>query len=85
MKLVSYEFCKNYFTGFVEDGDYYRAFVLYDDDRFEFKRGYLKDFFKGSEHFADVIGKFNPYSFFLKYPFELSELTFSQLLKLHEG
>jgi hypothetical protein len=46
---------------------------------------YLKSEFRDYEHFVGVMGKFDPYTLFLKNPMEVDELTREVAQKLAEN
>ena len=81
MKLISLERIKGGFSGFIEDGPCYFSFTALKGEDVELEREYQKARYWDYETFAAVMGKFNPYIFFLKEPVEIEALTFESLQK----
>ena len=85
MKVISltYNETQSSFSGYFADDfvDYFR-FQVDDDDvlsrlvEFDFE-------IRSYEHFAGVMGKFNPWARFLRDPIEILELTFDELQRAH--
>ena len=84
MKLLSIERAGNTFIGYVEDGHDYKSFEVHEDGTVVFDQAFPKKRFKNYEHFAGVIGKFDPYAFFFEKPIEIERLDYSELSKLKE-
>ena len=71
------------FVGYTEDGDAYQSFHLA-DDKWDTTYTYPKKDYPNYEHFAAVIGKFDPYSRFLREPIPLLARTEGALLAAME-
>lgn len=84
MKLLSIEKAENTFIGYVEDGPDYKSFTVREDGVVIFDQTFPKKRFKNYEHFAGVMGKFDPYAFFFEKPIEIERLDYSELSKLKE-
>ena len=83
MKLLSFEKCSdNKFIGYIEGGQHYKAFVLTCENALSYDQTFPKNNYKNYEHFAGVMGKFDPYAVFLREPIEIERPSFDKLLNL---
>jgi len=78
LKILSIEDCGGTFTGYVEDGEVYRYFEV-SPQRVDLTSEYPKSEYGEYEHFAAIIGKFDPYAMFFKEPKEISNLGYKEL------
>lgn len=79
MRILAYEECRDCFTGVLETGEAYWAFLLTADNRLDLDHEYPKGRYRNLEHFQGVMGKFEPYVFFLTEPLEVDPLTYQAL------
>jgi|GEM_PF-2120592 hypothetical protein len=85
MKLLSIEKWDNEgYCGYVEDGSNYKRFCLLKGSDPTIGFMYQKKDYRDYEHFAGVIGKFDPESFFLAKPIPLEDLSIPALDKACE-
>lgn len=62
MKILALENCDNeYYIGFAEDENSYMKFSITKEDYLEYRHTWPKIEFRDYDHFAGVIGKFNPH------------------------
>jgi len=69
--------------GYLEEDDHYVKFILEPRKKIERIFAYSKDDYTGYEHFAGVMGKFDPHYFFFKKPVELERLKLNELHELY--
>lgn len=76
---LSYHNSDDFFSGYLErDGEYFE-FECSPDDQIHLKQIALSFPFRDYEHFAGVLGKFNPWSRLLADPIPIDDLTHSVL------
>lgn len=72
----------NHFTGYaLVDGHYYKFTVT--EGKTTMKSADLSFQVDDYQHYAAVMGKFKPYTFFLEQPFEVRELTFQAMQQIN--
>jgi hypothetical protein len=71
-------------SGYVDDGAGYAQFS-FEGGVLQWGLIYPKKRYKNYEHFVGVLGKFNPYTFFLTEPISISGLTFEEIQKAYES
>jgi hypothetical protein len=69
-------------AGYVDDGRNYRRFQLRPNNELSFGPDMPKSDYRGLEHFAGVIGKFNPYTFVLVESIAVERMEFNELAEL---
>jgi hypothetical protein len=84
MRILAYEECRDCFTGVLEAGEAYWTFQLTADDRLDLEHEYPKENYRDLEHFQGVMGKFEPYVFFLTEPLKVDPLTYEALKQAAE-
>jgi hypothetical protein len=85
MKIVSIsEWNDRLIMGYVDDGRSYKGFHL-TPDGVEYDKPMPKKQFKSLEHFAGVIGKFDPDAFVLDDPLVVGRMDFAELSELLRG
>jgi len=72
-------------AGYVDDGRSYKSFSLRPDDKVQFGVPMPKKNFTDLEHFAGVVGKFDPDAFVLDEPLAVGRMRFSELDALLSG
>jgi len=83
MKILSIETCSaKSIIGYVDDGQAFKSFELTPDSPPVFGPDFPKQDFRDLEHFAGVIGKFDPHAFILAMPIEIEELSFKEIRKI---
>jgi hypothetical protein len=85
MKILAFEDCGDCITGILETDDAYKSFTLWPSGKLTMEESYPKARYRDLEHFQGVMGKFEPYIFFLKEPVEIGIPTFNALKKLSVG
>ena len=61
------------------------AFAVGPDDRLDLEQTYPKERYRDLAHFQGVMGKFEPYIFFLRKPVEVEAVSFKALKELAQG
>ena len=82
VKLLSIEEAGPTFIVWVEQDDSYIYYHATHKGFIEKERHSVKEY-RGYEHFAGVVGKFNPYTVFLKNPIEIN-LSYKDLQKTYK-
>lgn len=83
MLLLSIETCnEEIVNGYLDDGENYRGFVIRPGKPIKYDGCFPKRDYRDLEHFAGVIGKFDPYAFILKDPIEIESPDFETLYRL---
>jgi len=72
------------FCGWVRTKDFYKKFHT-DEDNVEIDVFVPKCKYESYRHFAMIIGKFDPYCFFLKRPLRVDRLTVRVLKLIDKG
>lgn len=67
--------------GWIKDDRFYKRFSA-ENDKVNVDGIVPVKNYRNYKHFAGVIGKFNPYTFFLKHPIPIDELTGSELTRV---
>jgi hypothetical protein len=81
MKIIALERTpKDIFNGYVDDDDRYRSFSASPEEDVYIDTSYKKKDYKNYQHFVNVMGKFDPYTGFLRNPVDIVQLTYEQLL-----
>ena len=76
MKLIAIETAHDkYANGYVERDSEYIEFGIDADGQVAYGKGIPTTRYRDYEHFAGVIGKFDPYAVFLKKPVKIKKLT----------
>ena len=85
MKIISLDILNNNkgYEGFLDDGVDYVKFVFH--DKLKYIKRYPKKEYKDYAHFAAIIGKFDPYSFFFSKGFFVNSVSRSELDRVWEG
>ena len=73
MKIISLRSYRKGYTGIIEEDDKYVLFIFPKNVKLKRLQNYYKEDYPSYEHFAGVISKFAPPSFFLKNPFMLNQ------------
>jgi hypothetical protein len=81
MRIISYEQLGDSISLIVETDTEYRSLIISRDNQQNPDHSYPRSDFQSLEHFADVIGKFNPYTFILREPIEIDAITYNQVEK----
>ena len=84
VEVISIDESDGEFEGVAAFKNEYRVFVT-DGDEIRYINKYRKSDFNGLEDFAAVIGKFNPYRFFLKQPVPVDSITRKNIEEVWEG
>jgi hypothetical protein len=71
------------FKGWVDEGSFYQQFKM-DGSTLTMRATVPKDIYKDYEHFAAVMGKFNPYISFLKKPIKIDGLTLKEVKRAYK-
>ncbi len=80
MLIISAERINALIHGFIDAGDYYARFDSSPNGfNIDDENKILKSEYRDYEHFVGVMGKFNPYTFFLEHPIEVSSLDYETL------
>ncbi len=70
--------------GYMDDGsDSYKSFVIDKDDQVRILWEYPKEKYGGYTKFGEIIGKFDPDTFFLNQPVGMEELTYKGMNKIY--
>ena len=78
LRILSIEDCKGIFIGYVEDGEVFKRFEVSPQET-RFIAEYPKSEYGEYEHFAAILGKFDPYTRFFKEPKEVAKLDYQGL------
>lgn len=82
-KIVSVTDCNDeLISGYLDDGRSYKRFGLRPDGTVRYGVPMPKKGFKNLEHFAGVIGKFDPYAFVILKPIVVKRLDFQELSEI---
>ena len=81
MKIIHLEKGKDLIAYGIETGTEYQFFTIDRSNSIVPTNSYKKSDYRNYEHFAGVLGKFNPFTFILKEPFEVRQLDFETLQK----
>ena len=68
LKILAYEDCGDCIIGILETDEAYQCFTLWPSGRLTLEENYPKDRYRDLEHFQCIMGKFEPYHFFLNEP-----------------
>jgi hypothetical protein len=80
VKILSIETCtEDLINGYLDDGESYRDFSLRPGNVVKYGPAIPKRDFRDLEHFAGVIGKFDPYALVLEEPIEVEGLEFERV------
>lgn len=66
-------------TIWIEDGGYYKNLIVNNNNEIEILTKVATKKYKNYDHFAGVMGKFNPYTIFMKDPVTVTKLDFKEL------
>ncbi len=78
VRILSIEDCKGVFIGYIEDSKVYRRFEVTPQET-RFTAEYPKSEYGEYEHFAAILGKFDPHTRFFKEPKEVAKLDYQGL------
>lgn len=82
MKIMVIEEAGESIIGWANDKDDYKSFIATKGKRTRITKKYPKKDYKSKDHFRGVIGKFNPYSFFLKKEIKVDDLKYKTLKEI---
>jgi len=87
MKLLAFESCENAYRGYAEVDGKYVDFTLATGMPAQLGQGYSVPVteFRDYDHFVGVLGKFDPYLFFLAKPRELADLTYLAVERIDDA
>jgi hypothetical protein len=81
MLIISAQRGNGFIHGFIDAGDYYARFDSSPNGfNIDDENKILKSEYRDYEHFAAIMGKFDPYTFFLEHPIEISSLDYETLI-----
>jgi hypothetical protein len=83
LRIVSAVLCTDgHIIGYVELEKEYKWFKIGPNDTLTYRTTYEKDEYRNYEHFAGVIGKFDPYQPFLENPVTVERMEYDAVLKI---
>lgn len=85
MKILSIEkLTIGSITGFVEALNSYKRYTVTPEGDILYEDNYRIADYRSYEHFCGVIGKFDPYVFFLKVAQSVDQLNHKELVRLYD-
>ena len=84
IEILAYEDCGDRITGILETDDAYWGFTLWPSGKLSMEESYPKDRYRDLEYYQCVMGKFEPYTFFLKEPVEFGSFL-AEMKTLYRG
>ena len=83
IRILSLESLPEGYSGFFEEIENYVDFTLPSSGKIKLNYKYKKADFGDYEHFAAVMGKFDPYVMFLKNPINVDSVTVEELDRVY--
>jgi hypothetical protein len=71
IKILACEDCGDCITGILEADDAYQSFTLWPSGKLTIEESYPKARYRDLEQFQGAMGKFEPYTFFLREPVKM--------------